>query len=159
MSGRLFHKPSSGSVIAHDIEGNTQKIPIRNLKFRVSVYGILKNKDCILLHWNPLVKRYNIPGGAVELGETISDALIREYEEETGISIRIKKLLGVKQDFLVVDDEYAHSILLFYEVEKINEALTTHRRESDSDGAELISLAKIKREDFTPAYREILESL
>ena len=38
-----------------------------------------------------------IPGGHVEAGESIVDSVIREMQEETGLTIRHPKLCGIKQ--------------------------------------------------------------
>ena len=38
---------------------------------------------------------WNIPGGFVTYAETPADGMVREMEEETGIAIRLEKLLGV----------------------------------------------------------------
>ena len=38
---------------------------------------------------------WNLPGGKVELGEAPWEAVIREVEEETGLIVRVERLLGV----------------------------------------------------------------
>ena len=41
---------------------------------------------------------YAIPGGAQEVGETISQTVVREVKEETGISVDVTGLIGVYSD-------------------------------------------------------------
>lgn len=37
---------------------------------------------------------YALPGGKLELGETLSEAVVREVLEETGMTIRVTELIG-----------------------------------------------------------------
>jgi 8-oxo-dGTP diphosphatase len=42
----------------------------------------------------PGTGRWSVPGGRVEAGETIRDAVVREVAEETGLEVRCGDLLG-----------------------------------------------------------------
>ena len=57
--------------------------------------GILQKSGRILLQRRSDKGTWGIPGGAIELGESATEALIREYYEETGIKIKPLKLLNV----------------------------------------------------------------
>lgn len=46
----------------------------------------------------PYKGQFALPGGSVEIGETVEDATIRESKEETDLDIDIVKLLGVYSD-------------------------------------------------------------
>lgn len=39
--------------------------------------------------------RWCLPGGRMEVGESISEACIREVQEETGLQVAIKRLVGI----------------------------------------------------------------
>ena len=41
-------------------------------------------------------KGYTLPGGHVEAGESFVDAVVREMKEETGLSIKKPKIVGIK---------------------------------------------------------------
>ena len=41
-------------------------------------------------------KGYTLPGGHVEAGESFVDAVVREMKEETGLSIKNPKIVGIK---------------------------------------------------------------
>lgn len=56
---------------------------------------IINKKNEILLQRRSEENAWGLPGGALELGESAEEALRREIKEETGLEIKIEKLLGV----------------------------------------------------------------
>lgn len=68
--------------------------------------------------------RWCLPGGAMESGESAAEACEREVWEETGLKVRVKRLLGVysNPDQLVIypDGNKAFFVVLNFEVELIS---------------------------------------
>lgn len=157
MKVTLFNEASRGNINVHDSNNKIINIPIRELKFRVSVYGILKENNKLLVTYNPLINQYNIPGGGVELGENLANALNREFREESGIEVGIVKLLDVKEDFFAYHEEYAHSILIFYEVKQTGGVLMTESNGEDSEKVEYLTLEKIRKVAFPELFLTVLE--
>jgi len=66
-------------------------------KFRLSSHAVIVNdkQEVLLLKANYGSESWGLPGGALEPGETIHEALIRECKEELDCDIDVKYLSGV----------------------------------------------------------------
>lgn len=79
----------------------------RTEKVELTVLCLIQKGDSYLLQnrvkkdW----KGYTLPGGHIEPGESIVDAVVREMKEETGLTVENPTLCGVKQ-FPITDGDY-----------------------------------------------------
>jgi ADP-ribose pyrophosphatase YjhB (NUDIX family) len=84
-------------------------------QLRPSVAAIIPNNDGhVLLQRRSDNGLWGLPGGGVEIGESVSTAIVREVQEETGLTVMIERLVGVYSDprFQVV--RYADGNVVHY---------------------------------------------
>lgn len=72
--------------------------------------------------------RWCLPGGGMESGESVAEACEREILEETGLTVRVKRLIGVysNPDQLVIypDGKKAFFVVLSFEAEVMDGELS-----------------------------------
>lgn len=84
-----------------------------------AVGAIVVDKGALLLikrDREPARGQWSLPGGRVEIGETLREALVREVREETGVDVDVDGLIGVAERIVRDDDgaiEY-HYVILDY---------------------------------------------
>jgi len=75
--------------------GSSREYPERPL---VGVGGVVIENGQVLLikrGSEPLMGQWSIPGGMLELGETLQKSVARELMEETGLEVRVLELIEV----------------------------------------------------------------
>lgn len=85
----------------------------------LTVDGIFLEKGKVLLVKQakyPFFGSWVIPGGHVDYGERVEDAIKREMKEELGVPVKIKKLFGVYSD--PKRDPRYHTASVVYLLEK-----------------------------------------
>jgi len=80
-------------------DGKHKQVPKETLIIRPATYGVVEHNDAILLVKSKTLHKWIIPGGGVEKGETLIEALIREVREETAITVTDPILLTFREGF------------------------------------------------------------
>lgn len=96
--------------------GEIVSVPIEKFFFRPSAYGLIIHDEQIVTLINKGTGKIWFPGGGVEVGEKMEDALKREVKEETGLEVKIGKLALFKEIFFYYQplDEAYHAFLFFF---------------------------------------------
>ena len=121
----------------------------------VAVVGI-KNKEILLIKRGiePFKGTWAIPSGFIEEYETPEQAALRELQEETGLTGKIKKLIGV---FREVSKIYGSVLIIAYEV------ILKEKNPVAKDDAEearfykIDSLPEIKVKSFAKAINLVIK--
>jgi len=93
---------------------------MRMSKLRVLAIALIKNaKGQALMHrgYDSKIKQhfYRPLGGGVDFGEKSKSALKREFMEELGLKIQVKKLLTVFESIFTYSAKEKHEIVFLYE--------------------------------------------
>ena len=73
-------------------------------KFNYRVCAIIiSNGKILAIHHDTQMPYYSLPGGRVMMGETAEQAVVREVQEELGITLKISRPLWLNQAFFTKD--------------------------------------------------------
>ena len=79
--------------------------------------------------------RWCLPGGAMEAGESVAEACVREVWEETGLRVRVTRLVGVYSDpdqlVIYPDGTKVHIVVLSFEAEVLGGELGLSNETTD----------------------------
>ena len=120
----------------------------------VAVGAVILDGDRVLLvqrGQEPLKGEWSLPGGAVELGETLEEAVVREVREETSLEVAVGAVVEVF-DSIRRDAggraEY-HYVIIDYACRVRGGAPTAAVRGSDAADVRWVPLAEIEQYGVT----------
>ncbi len=109
---------------------------------------IVNDKGEILLQRRSKTENiWGLPGGAVELGESIEEAAVREIKEETGLDIKVDYLIGIYSKYFTEypNGDKAQSICYCFKALVVNGAFHI-------DNKETFDLQFFDRSDLPPLF-------
>jgi mutator protein MutT len=137
-------------------EGRAVSAPLRPV---VAVGVLLLDGDRVLLVQRarpPAVGRWTVPGGKVELGETLEEAALRELDEETGMRATLGPIVEIL-DRVIRDEDgaiaYHYVILDFLGTAPVGEP----RAATDSSDARWVRLDELDRYSLTDGLLTVID--
>jgi len=106
--------------------------------------------------YEPLAGQWSLPGGRLEIGETLEAGLAREMVEETGLVVEVGPIVDVF-DRILLDPERRvryHYVLIDYLCRPVGGALA---HGSDVAAAELVDPGDLERFRLTPKATAVIE--
>lgn len=102
--------------------------------------------------------RWTVPGGVVELGETVIDAILRETKEECGLEVEIEEERPINViDAIRLSDngrpDYHYVVLFFLGRPRVGRL----KAGSDVEETKWIRFRDIVKYDLTSGFREFFE--
>lgn len=97
----------------------------------------------------PYKGRWALPGGFVRYGERVEEAAVREAEEETGLKVRLKRLVGVYSD--PNRDPRGHLVSICFLAERVSGKLST-----SDEAMEVRAFEKIPWQDLAFDHAKML---
>ncbi len=97
-------------------------VPGSRKRQRIAVYGVCRDDEgrILLARASPAITlqgRWFLPGGGVDHGESPTDSLRREIEEEAGLVVSVGPLLDVLSDVRTIPDGTSlHTVRIIYRV-------------------------------------------
>jgi 8-oxo-dGTP pyrophosphatase MutT (NUDIX family) len=121
---------------------------------RANALGLIIKEDCILLeerygkHSKGVGYYYRPIGGTIEFGEKSDETLRREFKEELGTEIMVKRYITCLENIFQIDESIGHEITQIYVVDFTDESLYQKEHFSVLEGNTVTHARWIMKEEI-----------
>ncbi len=85
-----------------------------HVRFTHRIVGVAFDRDRVLLHRTDDMNFWALPGGRAELLEPSTQTLIREMQEEIGVTVQVDRLLWVAENFFTYGPRQYHELGFYF---------------------------------------------
>ena len=121
---------------------------------RVRVTGVvIEDGRILLLNQDAGARSWSLPGGKLEDGETLAEALLREMKKEAGLDVELGRLL------YVCDNVQAQVVHMTFEARRIGGTMGDIKAGADSTpirGVEFVELSELPARGFSHRFIELV---
>ncbi|OGO23290.1 MAG: hypothetical protein A2Z28_03315 [Chloroflexi bacterium RBG_16_51_9] len=125
----------------------------------VAVSAIIFKEERVLMikrSKEPNKGKWSIPGGGIELGETLDQAVKREVREECSIEIEVERVFYTTENIIRDDDgRVKYHYVLVDMLAKYAGGET--KAQSDAEECRWVTAEELSELDITPRLRAVLE--
>ena len=130
---------------------------MQNIRIRVAGILVKDGKILLVRHEKNGKSYWLIPGGGMDFGETAEEALVREYQEEVGLKIKVGKLVLVHDSIPPTKHRQVLNLYFLVTAEDMNIKVT---QDAVLKGADLHPLSEFPKLQVNPDVKaEILEGI
>lgn len=144
---------SPGTAAEAELRHSSRRYPERPV---VGVGAVIVHDGRVVLiqrRFEPLAGQWSLPGGTLELGETLESAVAREMLEETGLVVEVGSVVEVFDRILLDPDARVryHFVLIDYLCRPVGGTLAAGSDVADAVWADPADLAKYRLTDKATA--------
>lgn len=135
-------------------------------RWRISAYALVRNDNKYLLVKQMGRADWELPGGGVEIDESVQDGVLREVYEETGYRIRVGAqpiYVGERKFFGLRDNVCYKNVMLAYRGELVSLAQDKHIIntivKNEISEVSWLRTADLNEKNFHPMFWPVIQSV
>ncbi len=144
-------------VICYDIKGTAVSVPSNTLTYQIAVYGILIEREQILLIRHPQTNLWHPPGDVLQGQDAPTSAIRHHFRQVTGMTLRLGALLLVEEKYVIDEtDQPQHRSILYYALDRPQVTTASLTEIKQENQPEWLDIADLNRTQLQFGFNAIM---